>query len=141
VGDDPLGDLRVRIAVTGGRYYSDRQRVFEALDSINRDAGPIAELIHGAAAGADTLAAAWASERGIAITPYPANWDDIDTQPCRIGVRNGRHYNKLAGLNRNREMLLAGEPQILVVFSGGTGTAHCHATALKMGIPTIEVDP
>ena len=123
------------IAVTGGRDYSNRQRVFEALDEIQG----VTMLIHGAARGADTLAAEWARSRGIPLNAYHADWENIDVVPCRIRVRDGRPYNALAGLTRNIEMLVAGQPDLLVVFPGGNGTAHCHREALRRGIPSLEI--
>ena len=74
--------------------------------------------------------------------PVNADWDDIDARPCRIGVtRDRKPYNKLAGFTRNETMLKEEQPDLLVVFPGGPGTAHCRKTALKLGIPTLEVDP
>lgn len=131
----------MRVAVTGGREYHDERRVAEALDDLHQ-ASPITLLIHGDASGADRLAAAWADAHGILPERHPANWDDIDTPPVAIEVnRAGRPYNKLAGFSRNIEMLVTSDPDLLVVFPGGSGTAHCHREALKRGIPTLEIDP
>ena len=124
------------VAVTGGRNYADRQQVAATLSRL-----PIHLLIHGAASGADTLAAEWAEETGIAVKACPADWDDIDTPPVRIGVTStGKPYNKLAGFARNVLMLESGG-DALVVFAGGKGTAHCHREAVKRGIRIIHPEP
>ena len=140
----------MRIAVTGGRDYANQARVDEALGAVHADSA-ITLLIHGRCTvigdagdpvfqGFDRLADNWARSRGIPVMEFPADWENIGTRPCSIGVnRAGRPYNKLAGFNRNIAMLEQGEPELLIVGPGGRGTAHCHAHALKRGIPSLEV--
>ena len=127
------------VAVTGGRDYANQARVDEGLDTVH-GMTPITLLIHGAASGADTLAADWAERHGIPVKAFPARWDDLDAKPCRIRLNTFRKpYNALAGFTRNLQMLREGEPDLLVVFPGGSGTDHCHANALNMGIPSLEI--
>ena len=97
-----------RLAVTGGRNYSNKQAVFKALDAVNNKR-QITLLIHGAAKGADTLSSLWAKERNIPQQAFYANWDK---------------HGKSAGSIRNREMLESGKPQGLIAFPGGKGTAN-----------------
>ena len=130
----------MRIAVTGGRDYVDRQRVEETLNRIHA-ATPLDVLIHGDASGADTLAREWAVRNGVTHDPYPADWANIDAMPCRIKVgKNRKPYNALAGFNRNVRMLTLSAPGLLVAFPGRAGTAHCRAQALRRGIPVLDVD-
>ena len=72
-------------------------------------AKPIALVIHGDARGADTLAKWWATSRGIAQKPYPADW---------------KAHGKAAGMIRNRAMLADGKPGLVVAFLGGVGTGN-----------------
>lgn len=131
----------MRIAVTGGRNYHDRARVEETLNRIHA-ATPLDVLIHGDASGADSLARDWAVRNGVRHDPYPAAWDDLDAVPCRIKIgRNRRPYNALAGFNRNIRMLLQGAPELLVAFSGGAGTQHMRAQALRRDIAVLDVEP
>lgn len=130
----------MRIAVTGGRTYSDRKRVEETLNQIHA-ATPLDVLIHGAASGVDTLARDWAIKNGVPHDPYPAAWDDIDALPCRIRFRNRKPYNALAGFTRNTRMILQGVPHLVVCFSGGTGTQHMRGQALRHGVPILDVEP
>lgn len=130
----------MRIAVTGGRAYSDRARVEETLNRIHA-ATPLDVLIHGDASGADSLARDWAIRNGVKHDPYPAAWDDIDAVPCRVKWRGRKPYNALAGLNRNVRMLTLSAPELLVCFSGGAGTAHCRAQALRRDIAVLDVEP
>ena len=97
----------MRVIVCGGRAYSDRARVFSALDRLHAEKG-IDCVIHGACpTGADRWADEWAKERGVAVEPHPADW-----------IRLGRW----AGPCRNSEMIDA-KPDGVVAFPGGRGTA------------------
>lgn len=125
----------MRLLVCGSRTWIDR-------DVIRREIGRIApsEVIHGAAPGADTIAAgeavvwAIAEERGIIVTPYPADW---------------HHDGKAAGPIRNARMLAEGKPDRSLAFGalwkrveamGGsmtrvTGTGDMVRRMLAAGVP------
>jgi hypothetical protein len=113
----------MRILVCGGRDYADACALNEALDAIHRE-NTITRLIHGAARGADSLAAAWARSRGIPTLAFPADW---------------RRDGKAAGFVRNARMLREGRPELVVAFPGGTGTAHMVNLARPAGIPVREI--
>lgn len=115
----------MRLLVCGGRKYRDRQRMFQILDQINNDGVHVSVVIEGEADGADLLSALWASARGIAIEPYPADW-----------VQHGLS----AGPRRNRQMLIEGKPDLVVAFPGGSGTADMVAQARKAGVRVKEVE-
>lgn len=114
-----------RVLVCGGRAYGDRAQLFEILDSAHA-ANPIACLIHGAARGADALAAEWARVRGVLDAPYPADW-----------ARKGR----AAGPIRNQRMLDEGKPDIVIAFPGGRGTADMVGRAERARVPVVHVSP
>jgi hypothetical protein len=46
-----------------------------------------------------------------------------------------------AGPRRNRRMLVAFKPDVVLAFPGGAGTASCCAVARELGIPVIEARP
>lgn len=110
----------MKVLVCGGRDYADKEFVFETLDSIPG----ITTIIHGAATGADSLGALWATEKGIRVLAVPANW---------------KEYGKSAGPIRNREMLKL-EPDLVVAFPGGKGTKDMMQVARKAGIKTIAAE-
>jgi hypothetical protein len=87
------------VLVTGDRNWSDRDRIYSVLDGIHT-IKHITYIIHGCARGADTLASAWATERGVAQFRYPADWN---------------RYGKAAGVIRNAEML-EHHPDLVVAF-------------------------
>ena len=97
----------MRVLITGGRDFADRQLLFETLDRLHAARG-FTLVIHGAAKGADSLADEWAKERGIEVQARPADW---------------KKHGRAAGPIRNQEMLKE-NPQLVVAFPGGKGTAN-----------------
>jgi hypothetical protein len=111
------------VLVCDGRDYADARALDEALDALHRET-PLTHLIHGAARGADSLAAAWAKGRGIPALAFPADW---------------RKDGRAAGFVRNARMLREGRPGLVVAFPGGKGTAHMVNLARAAGIPVREI--
>ncbi len=112
-----MDERPMRVLVCGGRDFSDRVRLFNALDRIHRKRG-VAVIIDGAARGADSLGARWAIERGVASERHPADW---------------ARFGKSAGYRRNEAMLDEGAPDLVVAFPGGRGTAHMVELARSKG--------
>jgi len=79
-------------------------------------------LIHGAASGADTLSEAWALKLGISTRAYPAAWQ-------RLG--------RIAGFERNKQMLVEGKPQLVIAFKGNKGTKMMIDLARKASVEVI----
>ncbi len=139
----------MRLLVCGGRHFGHRPRwaAFGTCEYIEMDRKAAAQralldrvlsaceprpcvLIHGAARGADLLAADWAKRNGILDIPFLANW-----------YPNGRlgGLDKSAGPRRNARMIAEGKPDRVIAFSGGTGTADCVRQARAAGIEVVEV--
>lgn len=110
-----------KILVCGGRDYSDWARVDSVLDLIHLET-PITHLIHGNARGADRLGGSWARKRAVQEVACSADWDS---------------YRKSAGHVRNKRMAEL-NPDLVVAFPGGTGTASMVRIAEAAGIP-VEV--
>ena len=129
---------QLRVAVTGGRKYSDAARVAWALNEL----GPIEVLIEGGATGADRLASNWAIDRGYPVATYKAAWRDLTHPKAKIRYRqNGNPYDAAAGFRRNQQMIDEGRPDVLVAFPGGNGTADMVDRARKAGVHVIVVAP
>lgn len=111
------------VLVCGGRDYADKQRVFNVL---NFNRAKIRMIVHGAAKGADTFAGLWAAENDVPCLRVPAEW---------------KRYGKKAGAIRNRLMLQLGEPDLVVAFPGGVGTAMMVGMAKKAGVRVIDLRP
>jgi len=116
---------RFRILVCGGRDFADADFVNDTLDRVLRK-HPYMFLIHGAARGADTLAAEWADSRRVPAKAYPAEWGK---------------FGKQAGPIRNQQMIDDGKPDAVVAFPGGAGTADMVERAKEHWLPVWEVAP
>lgn len=108
----------MRLLVCGGRDYADGDAVFRALDMARAERG-VALVIHGAARGADTLAARWAAARGVPAQAFPADWET---------------HGRAAGHIRNARMLREGRPDGVIAFPGGRGTADMIRQAEAAGV-------
>lgn len=111
------------ILVTGGRDFTDYERVVKVLDEVCRWSkdGHI-HIVNGAARGADQLATKWAQERGEKCTEVPvtkAEWDQ---------------HGKVAGFLRNQKMLDLFHPDQGVVFPGGNGTQDMLERLFRAGV-------
>jgi hypothetical protein len=94
----------VRVMVTGSRRWTDEDAIRRALHfaagGMGMETAPGVTLIHGAARGADTIAAHLAVVLGWSVVPYPADWS---------------RHGKAAGPIRNREMLDS-KPDVVLAF-------------------------
>jgi hypothetical protein len=110
----------MRVLVCGGRDYYDVGRVAQVLEDKRE---PVDMVIHGGAAGADEIAGQWARRRGVPEVVVPANWN---------------YYGKRAGHERNAWMLRL-QPDLVIAFPGGRGTANMVSQARKAGIRVEEI--
>lgn len=111
----------MKVLVCGGRNYQDWRTVSDTLRTLH-DATPISVLIHGCAAGADTLAARWAHMAGVREHGFGADWEA---------------HGKAAGPIRNQAMLAYGKPDLVVAFPGGKGTADMVSRAEAAGVRVL----
>lgn len=109
-----------RVLVTGGREYSDYEKVCVAL---REHLQPDDVLVHGAASGADTLAERCAKSMGITTEAHPADW---------------KKHGRAAGPIRNSEMLASGV-ELLLAFPGGAGTRDMTNKVRAKGVQIIEI--
>lgn len=112
-----------RLAVTGGRRYTNRFKVYGDLDRVLAKRGRIV-LIHGNGTGADALAKEWAISRRMPHIAFPADWDGL---------------GKAAGPRRNQQMVDSGLDGC-VAFPGNRGTADMVARCKKAGVPVWHRD-
>lgn len=113
----------MRVLVCGGRDFGSFDRVCQVLDDLHKETR-IGVVIHGAARGADLLAAAWASQRKVAHMPFAADW---------------HKHGRAAGPIRNKWMLEEGKPDLVIAFPGGNGTAHMVRIAREAGVEVREI--
>lgn len=109
-----LGD---KIAVVGSRDGIDLDAVREFIDHLNPD---INVVISGGARGVDTAAVDRATERGIPVEVFPADWD---------------RYGRSAGYKRNKDIVRAAD-SVAAFWDGiSRGTEHTIKLAIEAGKP------
>lgn len=126
-----------RVIVAGTRFFNDYNLLKRKLDIILKNVTDEIVIISGMADGADLLGIRYAKERGYKFEEYPADWDNLDVEPCVIRITKfGEKYNKMAGLNRN--LLMSENAHALVAFHNGksTGTSGMIKIAKTKGLLT-----
>lgn len=114
----------MRVLVCGGRNYDDSRRVYAVLDKLHAEAG-IDCIVEGGARGADALARRWAENvGGVPVETYEADWENQGT---------------FAGPARNKRMLDEGQPDVVIAFPGGRGTADMIRKARRAGVEVVEI--
>lgn len=113
-----------RILVTGGRNFEDKAFVFAVLDRLKEQHMSMSVIV-GDARGVDAIAAKWAKRRGVPIETYYADWSA---------------WGANAGPMRNARMLLQGDPQLVVAFPGGRGTADMIRRAERAGRRVVSAE-
>jgi hypothetical protein len=112
----------VRILVCGSRDWTDSGAIAAALGhaSALANSGRLI-VVHGAARGADSIAATIAREWGVECEAHPAEWDT---------------HGKAAGPIRNDKMAKLGADLCLAFWDGQSrGTLDMIQRATKHGIP------
>lgn len=115
----------MKILVTGGRDYEDQATFDRVMDQISMELQRVVCIIQGGARGADELARGWAFERMCPVMTFPANWD---------------RFGRGAGPIRNEWMLEYGQPDLVVAFPGGKGTAHMVKIATEAGVAVRVIE-
>jgi hypothetical protein len=106
----------LKVLVCGGRDYNDDVLIYKELDKLGLR--PLVDMIiHGGARGVDSIAGWWADSLDIPCLRVPADW--------RIG--------KAAGFYRNKHMLTY-QPDLVLAFPGGKGTANMVQLAREAGL-------
>lgn len=114
-----------RILICGDRNWTDERIIRRLLE--HQPSGTV--VIEGEGRGADRIAAKAATDLGLAVERYPAQWDQ---------------HGRRAGPIRNQQMLDEGRPTVVVGFhediATSKGTTHMLRIALGAGVPTYLFD-
>jgi SLOG family YspA-like protein len=113
-------DRPTKVLVTGDRNWTDERPILAVLRRLHHHG---AILVHGAASGADRIAADLADSMAWEVRPYPADWT---------------FYGKAAGPIRNRLMLKRERPTLVIGFHDhiekSKGTRDMCSIALHAGV-------
>lgn len=127
-----------RLLITGSRDWVDRGTMYIALYEAWQQLGARTTLVHGAAPGADTMAAHIWSLEGLPVEAHPADWEQPCGENCyhKPREKNGRPYCPLAGHYRNQHMVDLGADLLLAFpMPGSRGTWDCLRRAKAANIP------
>lgn len=113
----------MRVLVCGGRKFDNRPFLFAVLDLVHGRDRRIDIVIEGGARGADRLAREWAVDRGVPFRTFEADWD---------------LHRSRAGPARNRKMYREGQPDVVLAFEGGSGTADMMRVAEEGGTRVVR---
>jgi hypothetical protein len=115
------------VLVTGGRNYSERNKVHEALAAISP-----ALVVHGGCSGADLLAEKWCNAYAVPSLRFPADWTIV----AKAGPMRNQAMVELVGLlwDASRTISCMYDGAICLAFPGGRGTEDCVAKAMACNI-------
>jgi YspA, cpYpsA-related SLOG family len=126
----------VKILCCGSRDWTNVSAVMRELGRLPQ--GTV--VIHGAARGADEMAAAIAKRSfKFEVESYPAVWmehGELDGKACGCDP-NKVDYCRQAGFRRNQQMIDEGKPDRVIAFQKNKsgGTADMIRRAKKAGLP------
>lgn len=112
----------MRVLICGSRNWTDEFTIEEYIKTLP----PQSVVIHGDCRGADKMAGKLAVKHGHSVMAFPAKWGK---------------FGRAAGPMRNRQMILDGEPDLVVAFHNNLteskGTKNMMKQAGKAGIESI----
>ena len=108
----------MKLIVAGSRGFTDKRRVFEALDKLYKKRIDL-EIVSGLAKGPDTYGKEWAEKNEVPLHKFPADWD---------------RFGKSAGYKRNEEMAKFGDALAAFYDGKSKGTMHMINLAKKHGL-------
>lgn len=109
----------MKAIVCGGRDYLNKIFIFKELDKLN-----VTCIVTGGATGADQIAEDYAIYKNIKLIVHRAKWSE---------------HGKAAGPIRNKKMLTEENPDIVIAFPGGRGTADMISQAKNFGVKVLEI--
>ena len=127
-----------KILICGSRSITDRDLIWTAIKESGFD---ITECVCGMARGVDAESRLICLKLGIQVTEFPAFWEDFTESPCKIKIdRNGRPYNCLSGLNRNKRMIdyVCPDGKVIAIHNFSSGTLSTIKMARDRGLEVFE---
>jgi GDP-D-mannose dehydratase len=97
-----------KVLICGSRDWDSFESILEQIMLLYQKYGDDFVVIEGEAKGADSIARTCAEKFDIEVEKYPANWDK---------------YGRAAGPVRNKQMLVEGQPDLVLAFSKNLSTS------------------
>ena len=107
----------IKLAIVGGRYFSDYNKFKIIVSEHIKDIGVPNEIISGGAIGVDTMAEKYANENNIPIIVFKPDWNK---------------YGKKAGILRNTDIIEASTHVLALPCKQSIGTYDSINKAKKL---------
>lgn len=108
----------MKVIITGGKEIAD----YKLVEAAVKESGfKVTEVVSGCEKGVDKLGEEYADHKMLPVKKFPAKWKDM-SQPCIIAENQYGPYNKLAGVNRNKEMTKYSDA--ILVVTNGSDNSH-----------------
>ena len=133
----------MRVIITGDRGWACHDLAERIVNRLVVRYGPDLTIVHGGATGVDQAFDEAATDAGVDVEAYPAQWSEIDHPRAIVRHdRNGVPYDAGAGSRRNEMMIARGVDLCLAVhrnLGGSRGTKDCVRQAIGVGITTYLI--
>lgn len=113
----------MKVLICGGRDFRNETLLRTILDQ-RHGKHSFSRVIEGGTRGVDAMAKRWAWGHQIPVITFKADW---------------ARYGPGAGPIRNQQMLDEGQPELVIAFPGGKGTADMVDRARRAGVPVEEI--
>ena len=130
-----------KVIIAGGRDFTDQTLCNKICDKVLSKHLPAnIEVVCGKAKGADTCGEIWAKSRGIKVKEMPADWNNLNTTPCRVKDNGYGPYNALAGTARNHAMGDYSDALLAIWDESSKGTKDMINYSIKLGLKVLIFD-
>ena len=142
----------MRIIIAGGRDFNNYNLLEKSCLSIIKQLNKEEyntnniKIISGRAKGADQLGEEFGKAHKFNIEYFPADWNNLEAEPCLVRTNQYGEYNVVAGMNRNRERAkyTSEDPEIgiLIAFwdKKSKGTKNMIKLAKEYGLKVFVVN-
>jgi len=109
----------MKLVIAGSRVFNNLEKVKEIIEiAVSAMEKPVTTVLCGCAQGVDIAGAEWASERGIKVDYYPADW---------------KKFGKAAGPIRNKKMAIDSDEVLVIRTKVSTGSENMAENTLEAG--------
>ena len=133
----------MRVIITGDRGWACHDLAERVVNRLVARYGADQTIVHGGAAGVDRAVDEAATDAGLVVEAYPADWGELSHPRAVIKLdRNGHPFDSAAGPRRNQLMVAKGANQCIAVhrdLKESKGTKDCVRQAIAAGISTYLI--
>lgn len=109
----------MKLVIAGSRVFNNMEKVKELIEvAVSAMNKPVTTVLCGCAQGVDIAGAEWATERGIKVDYYPADW---------------KKYGKAAGPIRNKKMAVDSDEVLVIRAKISPGSENMVEKTLESG--------